>query len=183
MGLAGFALLLVLRPDILDRPSVAHLMTAANPEKVDNFQWRREQRWPHFLKIAADNFWFGVGTDVDASLGNDERECLTPHNGYLSAAVIHGTPALLFRVVLLLLAIRAGFALARSATTRRARTLGLAVGCALVGTLVHNHVEATIELAEVARSLWLLSAVVCGPVLWRAASRVSDAPARLALVS
>jgi hypothetical protein len=148
-------LLFAVRPDVLEGPNVQRLTTITEGTQVGNFQWRREKRWPHFVKKVKANPLFGVGTEVDPALGPDMN---TPHNGYLALALVHGVPAAALFVVFAAFGIRAGLRAFRRAVDPWERAFGLAAAAGVVAILVHNLVDATLLMPFVASLFWLLVA-------------------------
>jgi O-antigen ligase len=155
---AGVLLLIGLfavRPDALDGPNVQRLVSVTGGTQVGNFQWRLAKRWPHFLEIVKANPLFGVGTDVDSTLGTDMN---TPHNGYLALSVTHGVPAAVVFVAFAVFTVRAGLRTFRRAPDLWERTFGLATAAGMLGILIHNVVDATLMMPFVANLFWLLAA-------------------------
>jgi O-antigen ligase len=155
-AMAVLAIGLAARPDMLQRPAVQYLLEASNPTDVGTFQWRLHERWPFFFRIVKENPWFGVGSDVDVSLG---QRANTPHNGYLALAVSYGVPAAMLYVVLLLIGVANGVSF-----VRRVRPLGDGLVVAgvvggLVGFMVHNLVESSFRVSFVGPTCWLLVAI------------------------
>ena len=129
---------------------------AEEAEHGSTLQWRREQRWPHFLEQVRRHPWLGVGTDVDLSLGDEGN---TPHNGYLSIAVTHGVPALALFLLLVADALREGRFASRHAREEWQRPMAVAVSAALVGVLVHNLVDGTFMVPPVIQGFWMFAAI------------------------
>lgn len=185
-ALIGLPLLLALSPDLLQRPSLKYMLTASNPDTVDNFQWRQQERWPYFWDKITTHPWFGIGTDVDPDLGEHAN---TPHNGYLSVAVINGLPVLGIFVVFSVLALRNGVRAFRRAGDVREGILAVSMAAALVTILCHNLVDSTITTTIPAtKGFWLLTAelaiVAARPrVLARRATAPAARPARARTLS
>ena len=158
LAMTTFLLLLLslaVRPDLLERPNVQHLLEATDPADVGNYQWRQEERWPYFRQKVLDNPWFGVGTDVDLTF----TSCPTPHEGYLAVSLISGIPACIILVTFAALAgIREGTRVFSRGKDRNQQAIGLAVAASIIGLLIHNFVEATMVVASVMRVFWILAA-------------------------
>jgi O-antigen ligase len=156
LGLAGVVGLFVVMPDLLQRPNISHILTAFAGTSDSNFQWRSQQRWGYFWeKILADP-WFGIGTNVDLSLGDSAN---TPHNGYLSFAIIYGLPAATLLVILALRALRYGWRVRRLPSSPSSRIYVFATIASIFGLLVHNLVDSTIIISFAARLFWMLIAI------------------------
>jgi len=161
--LASVALLILVgitlvRGNPLERPTVQRFVAGDAEEETDGstLQWRREQRWPHFLEQVRQHPFLGVGTDVDLSLGDDGN---TPHNGYLSIAVTSGVPALVLFLLLVAAALREAWFASRHAREEWQRPMAVAVSAALVGVLVHNLVDSTFMLPPVLQGFWMAAAI------------------------
>jgi O-antigen ligase len=151
-GLLG-VVVLAAKPDLLERPTVKRMLSASEGTEADTFQWRLQERWPHFWRIVQQNPWFGVGTDVDLSLGPDAN---TPHNGYLAIALIYGLPALGVILTFAVLGIRSGVRVYRRGAYRRQSVFGITIAAALIGVLIHNIDDATLQQAFIGKVFWLL---------------------------
>src|SRR5262249_51116617 len=149
-------------------PNVARMLSAGNTDD-ENYQWRVNERWPHFRRVIADNPWFGIGTDVDPSLGADAN---TPHNGYLSEGVEYGVPAVVAIVAFALLGIRDGLRGFRRNPERDQRILLAALASGIIGLLAHNYTEATFELPFIFKGFWLF--IGTAAVLSRHPERFAD---------
>ncbi len=176
-AIVGMLLLFAMKPDLLERPNVQNILSAASPDDVDTFQWRKEQRWPFFWNKIVNNPWFGVGTDVDNTLG---QTCATPHNGYLSVAVKYGLPAGFALLTIALLAVRDAFVTFRRSRDATDRILGLTAAAAMIGLLFHNYADATIESAFIFQPFWLFTAVAALSARGRGAFAKIAAPAAVA---
>jgi len=149
----------LVRGNPLERPTLRRFVTGDSYEEQDggsNLQWRREQRWPHFLEQVRQHPWLGVGTDIDLSLGDAAN---TPHNGYLSIAVTSGVPALVLFLLLVANAVREGRFASRRAREEWQRPMAVAVSAALVSVLMHNLVDSTFLLPPVLQSFWMFAAI------------------------
>jgi O-antigen ligase len=148
----------LVRGNPLERPTVKRFVAgdAEEQEQGSNLQWRREQRWPHFLEQVRRHPWLGVGTDIDLSLGDSGN---TPHNGYLSIAVTSGVPALVLFLLLVANTLREGRFASRRAREEWQRPVAVAVSAALVSVLVHNLVDCTFLQPAVSPSFWMFAAM------------------------
>lgn len=147
---------MTLKPNVLQSPDVQRLFSTSQGTEDDTMQWRMQERWPHFWKKVVDNPWFGVGTDVDPTLGDTGN---TPHNGFLAIAVIEGVPALCLFLTLILQGIRNGLLAFKRGADWWQRVLGLTTAAALIGTLVHNTDDATLLMPFIGNMVWMLTAV------------------------
>lgn len=147
---------LALKPDLLERPNVQHLLTASRGTEADTMRWRMEERWPHFWQQALDNFWLGTGTDVDPDVGEDAT---TPHNGYLGVAVVSGIPSLAITVVFAVFGVINGLRVFRRSHDHLERLTAIAAAAAIVGLLIHNIVDETFRLPFAMNVFWILSAI------------------------
>ena len=147
--------MLGLKPDLFERPSVQVFFSIKEGTRADTLQWRMRERWPYFWQKAMDNFWLGVGTDVDPSLGDS---CITPHNGYLGVAAVSGIPSVIITVLLALLGLWNGMRAFLRSRDRWQSTAGLAITAALVGLLIHNIVDETIRISFAEQVLWIITA-------------------------
>ncbi len=155
-GLLCLAVLLALRPDILDRPTVRHASTLFEGTRSANMQWRLTQRWPHFLSIAMDNPVIGTGTHTDTTLSDDAN---TPHNGYIALAVKYGFPVLglfLFFMLRLLLNCLKAF---RRTSTLDQRIFYLTLAAATLGLATHNIVDTTLGENLILKYFWMFCAL------------------------
>lgn len=152
LGVAVLIGTFVIKPDLLERPRVARLLSASEGTEAHTFVWRLEQRWPHFLAIAWANPVFGVGTDVDESLSDSAN---TPHNGYISIAVKWGIPVLVLVVSFAGIGVFASLSAFLRDGDRARREWALLCFAGFGGFLTHNLVEATF-LIEYARRIFLL---------------------------
>jgi O-antigen ligase len=147
------------RGNPLERPTLHRFVVGDSYEEQDggsNLQWRREQRWPHFLEQVRQHPWLGVGTDVDLSLGDTGN---TPHNGYLSIAVTSGVPAFVLFLLLVANAVREGRFASRRAREEWQRPMAVAVSAALVSVLMHNLVDSTLMRPPVLQGFWMFAAM------------------------
>jgi len=160
-GAAAVALLvalLIVNPDILNRPSIQHLLSARGGTTDENMQWRMQQRWPHFIGMIKESPWVGTGTDQDVSLSFTGN---TPHNGYLSLAMIHGVPAAALIVLFCISSILRGIQVYSRAGPRvEDRLFCLVAASTIAGVLVHNIVESTLVTPFVQNLIWSLCALI-----------------------
>ncbi len=156
LGLLLLPAALALKPDILQRPNVRFLLEAVHPEDVDNYQWRKEERWPYFFHKMVDHPWFGVGADTDYSLG---ETCATPHNGYLSAGVTNGIPGLALLVLLAGLGVGKGLLVFWKSADRSRQVLGLTIAAAVFALMTHNYVDRVLLNQGPGEFFWLLIAI------------------------
>lgn len=153
-GVVFFALVLA-SPNIASGPNVGRLLTAlSSGTEAGNFQWRLTERWPYFWGRIMEHPWFGVGTDVDESLG----PMGTPHNGYLAVAATYGLPALLAFVLFLVLGLGAGLRAMRRCRDPGDRTMAALCVAGLSALAVHNMVDALFLIPFIAKMVWLLVA-------------------------
>ncbi|MFN8644317.1 MAG: O-antigen ligase family protein, partial [Candidatus Binatia bacterium] len=173
LALVG-ALLLLARSD---RPVVAELLTATAGTEDANMQFRMQERWPHFTAMIVAHPWFGTGEGRDLTLGDDMN---TPHNGYLSLALIHGIPAAAMVILFGVAGMNAGVRVLRSAGDPSLRALGIGLSGAIAALLVHNLVDATLYNAFAGKLYWMLSAVALvlarRPGAFAAAGPAPEAP-------
>ncbi|MEM8998494.1 MAG: O-antigen ligase family protein, partial [Acidobacteriota bacterium] len=155
MMLIGFVAILPAMPLILSRPSIKHALSASEASEDSNMKWRIEERWPHFWAIALENPIFGVGTEVDASLGPKAN---TPHNGYLAMVVLWGFPAAGIVILLALRTLWNGVVLYRRARRVDHRLFGLTVSSAMAAILTHQIVEVTLIHTWSFKVFWFLLA-------------------------
>ncbi len=149
---------LVMMPDISQRPTVRRALTLSDGLEVSTFEWRRQERWPHFWQKAVENPWLGTATDLDPTLG---RGAITPHNGYLSIAVRYGFPALAIVLSFALLGLRNSLRLFRSPDHPWGRLLGAAGAASLVALLIHNGVDDVFIGAFTSKLFWTLTGLAC----------------------
>ncbi len=148
--------LIAVRPDVLDRPTVQHAFTLFEGSKTANMQWRIKQRWPHFLRIAVANPVLGTGTYVDETLSKDAN---TPHNGYLSLAVKYGFPMLALFLFFLLQSMGNFLRSFRRASDLDERFFHLTLGAAVFGVATHNLVETTWTMSVIQKYFWMFCAL------------------------
>lgn len=156
LGLIAVIGLLVVRPDILGRPAIRHVMTTAEGTSTNTMKWRMEQRWPFFFDKALQRPWFGWGNAVEESFGDAAN---TPHNGYLTMAVKNGFPVafiyVFFYYRLVMDALRSFFKYKDS----EARVFGIALASGATGVMVHNIIDATLVVPLFAKFFWMLCAL------------------------
>ncbi len=139
-----------------DSPVMRELLTARAGTEDANMQFRLQERWPHFVAIIAEHPWLGIGDGRDLSLGEDMN---TPHNGYLSLALVHGVPVAGLTIGFGAAGLLAAWRLRRAAD-RDLRVFCLAVAASLVALLVHNLIDATLYNPFASKVYWLLIGVV-----------------------
>ncbi len=159
--------LLAVRPDVLDRPTVRHAFTLFEGARTSTMQWRINERWPHFFRIAVGHPVLGTGTMTDLTLSDDAN---TPHNGYLALAVKYGFPTLgLFLFFLLRLLRDCQLAYRRSRSLEE-RVFFLTLAAAVLGVATHNLVETTFTMDVVQNLFWMFCAVGAAHIrLWDSA--------------
>ncbi len=156
VGLVGLTMLVAIRPDILDRPTVRHAATLFEGTRTANMQWRITQRWPHFFQIAMDNPVLGTGSYVDMMLSDDAN---TPHNGYLSLAVKHGFPVLgLFLFFMLRMMLNCLSAFRRSKILDE-KIFYLTLAASMLGVAIHNIVDTTLTNNLILKYFWMFCAL------------------------
>lgn len=158
---AGFAVLaavlLVVTPDLLERPTFQRFGTLTSaPDEDSTLSWRMEERWPHFWDKALAHPWLGVATDIDPALGAVAN---TPHNGYLSLAVSHGFPALAIVLAFAWLGVRGCLRLLRLSDHPGERLFGAVGTASLAALLVHNLVDNGFGLPFTAKLFWIFTAL------------------------
>ncbi len=177
LGLAALVLAFVVKPDLLNQPNVAHILTAFQGSSDANLQWRMTERWPHFWSMVLDHPWLGTGSAVDLSLS---RHANTPHSGYLALALIHGLPAALMILLPGALATLHGVAVFRRGDSTDDRLFALSAVAGLCGLFVHNLVESTLVLPFIAKIYWTLIALVVAR-RFANSSQTEDTPEEFAL--
>jgi O-antigen ligase len=153
-ALLGAALVVASRPNLFERPNIQILLTATRPTEVDNFRWR-EERWAHFWTLVLANPLLGVWSDNDFALGERTN---TPHNGYLSIAIISGLPSLVVFALLLVALCHRGMRIWRRGGRAEDRTLSLACVCGVLAVSLHNVSESTFTMPAVGNLTWVLCA-------------------------
>ena len=148
-------LLIAVKPELLERPTIRKLLTLTEGTKDANFQWRIQQRWPHFVSIALEHPLLGTGTVIDPTLG---KAANTPHNGYIAVAVKNGLPALGIMVLFAWLSLLRILRAVLHARDHASGIQALCIGAALIGLLTHNLVEYTFMRGFIAKLYWLLIA-------------------------
>ncbi len=158
-------LLLVIRPDLLNRPTVQHAITLTEGHKTANMQWRILERWPHFIAIAMDHPLLGTGTYIDESLS---LKANTPHNGYIAIAVKYGFIALALFLLFIYRVLRDCLRIYRRSSNLEDRVFFLMFAAAIVGLVMHNLVETTWPENIIMKYFWMISAVSAAYThLWR----------------
>ncbi|MEM7355045.1 MAG: O-antigen ligase family protein [Acidobacteriota bacterium] len=148
--------LLLMRPDLLDRPTVKHAVTLTQGTSDGNMQWRIQQRWPHFIEIAMDNPWLGTGTYIDRSLS---LKANTPHNGFIAWAVKYGLIAFALLLFFIYKALRDNFMAFRRSKLFHERIFYLTLVAATFGLITHNMVETTWPDTLILKFFWLIVAL------------------------
>ncbi len=157
-GVGLVVILLIANPGILDRPSIKHLLSATEGTDDGNMQWRMQTRWPHFIAMLRESPWVGIGTDKDESLS---RTGNTPHNGYISLALIHGLPVAVIYLLFGISSILRGIQVySRAGPSINDRLFALAAASTIAGILVHNIVETTIVGPYTQNIFWSLCALI-----------------------
>ena len=165
--LAPIGLLLV-RPDLLDRPTVKHAMTLSQGTSDANMQWRIQQRWPHFIEVAFDNPWLGTGTYIDKTLS---LKANTPHNGFIAWAVKYGFVAFGLLLFFIYKAMRDNLWAFRRSKLFSERIFYLTMAAAIFGLITHNMVETTWTDSIILKFFWLIVALGAAfNNLWSAAT-------------
>jgi hypothetical protein len=148
---ALIALLMV--PDLGRFAGTQELAELSEGTKVDNLTWRMQLRWPYFWRKAVAHPWIGIGTDRDETLADEAN---TPHNGYLSLALIHGLPV---AALFIFFGLRSAIHAWRNFLHRgeaRPRLLALGASAAIIGIMTHNIVESTLTHRYVGKLFWVL---------------------------
>jgi hypothetical protein len=157
-GLALAVVMLIANPEILNKTSIQHLLSATGGTSDDNMQWRMQQRWPHFIAMLNESPWVGIGTDQDHSLS---RVGNTPHNGYISLALFHGVPAALLYTLFGITSIFRGIRIySRAGPSAGDRLFALAAAASIAGVMVHNIVETTLMASFTQNIFWSLCALI-----------------------
>lgn len=168
------ALVLLARPDIGSSGILGSFVDIGNGVESGNMAWRVKERWPHFMSIVLAHPWFGVGDEVDLSLGVDAN---TPHNGYLALMVRAGIPATVCYLLLLAIGLGRSSRLALTALSPRARNLAAAACAGLVAFSVHNLVETTFEKEPAGAYVWLACGLIAALHLEQRHERADATPA------
>jgi hypothetical protein len=146
--------LLVVKPDLFQRPNVRRMLSASQGSEVSTLRWRLEDRWPHFWNKSLEHPWVGTGDYVDQTLGPRAN---TPHNGYLALAVKSGWPAVALYLLLSGLAIRQGLRAVRRRRDPLPQIVGaLAIG-GMLGILTHNVVDNIFMVTFTRDVFWMLA--------------------------
>jgi O-antigen ligase len=156
VGVVAVAAVIALTPGLLERPTVQRMLSVVEGSQASTFQWRVEERWPHFLAIVMEHPWFGVGNEVDLSLGPNAN---TPHNGYLAVAMLQGIPALALMLFFAGVGISAAVQVHRRARNWVESLFGVMVASALLAILIHNIDDSTLHQLFIGKVFWLLIAL------------------------
>ncbi len=155
---AGVLALLVIIPDLTQRPNVQRMLTIFQASEQETLQWRINERWDHFFNAALENPWFGRGHDVD--LENFERgpgNALTPHNSYLSQALLYGFPATILMAMLLMRSVANGLLKFGRLKDPEEEVLALASSGAVIAIMVHAAGDGIMQISFVAWMMWTLA--------------------------
>jgi O-antigen ligase len=144
---------LVVKPDLFERPNVSRMLSASQGAEVSTFRWRLEERWPHFWKKTLEHPWIGTGDYVDQTLGPRAN---TPHNGYLALAVKSGLPAVALYLLMGIFGIRDGLRATRRRREPLAQIFGALATAGLLGLLTHNIVDNILMVFFTRDLFWLL---------------------------
>lgn len=154
-GVLGAGLLVAVKPNILESPAIAHMMTASDGSEDQNLKWRVELRWPHFINRLQKRPWLGFGTDVDLKLGTWGN---TPHNGYLSLAVTFGIPAALIYLLFIGYGAITSMRLFFGGRDPTDRSFGLVALAGIAAISVHNIIDAILLIGYTANVWWMIVA-------------------------
>jgi len=154
--LAPLALLAV-RPDLLYRPSVQHAMSVTEGRRASTMQWRIQERWPVFIAKAWEKPLLGSGTAVDTGLGDDAN---TPHNGYISMAVVYGFPVPILYIYFGYRQIMNCLLVLRRSRDLKKKIWAISVTGPVIGILLHNMIESTFTAQPLLLSYyWMMCAL------------------------
>jgi len=154
----GVFCLVLVKPGILERPTVQRFATTFVPQEQETFAWRAQERWSFYYAKVKQRPWTGYGTDVDESLENQTAR--TPHNGYLSLAMYSGIPVTIGYLIFAAMSLRRMARLSLRSTRTMTAYLALAIGAGVLGILGHNLVESTFtNVALVRKTFWLFAAL------------------------
>ena len=161
-------ILLMLRPDLLRRPTVQHAITLTEGHKTANMKWRIQERWPHFLGIAREHPLLGSGTHIDTSLS---LKANTPHNGYIALAAKYGFVVTALFLFFLYRALWDSLKIYRDPSVPiEERLLFLTLAAAVAGLAVHNLVETTWIENIILKFFWMICATTAAYThLWQSA--------------
>ncbi|MGB5398695.1 MAG: O-antigen ligase family protein [Thermoanaerobaculia bacterium] len=155
-ALVALLLLLAIKPDVMDRPTVRRAFTISNPMEESTMQWRINNRWGFFWEKALRSPWFGYGVDIDDTLTKGGAR--TPHNGYLSLLVTYGFPATALYLFLGGVGLWGGWRSYRGSRLTEISTHGLVIAAGLTGILTHNIAESVFTNTDWVNSIyWLLA--------------------------
>jgi hypothetical protein len=172
-AVAAFILLITVKPDLLQRPTIAQFFTTFDPGQ-QTLSWRIHERWPHFIHRALQKPWLGWGTDRDESLGPRTN---TAHNGYLALANTFGFPVMGFYVLFALIGLRDAWKGSRGAQDPADRVRAAKIGGGIVCLLMHNVVDSVVMLNIAGGELWIFAAVAAGLVARTVRARARRRPA------
>ncbi len=151
---ALIAVLLV--PDLGRFAGTQQLAELSEGMQVNTLTWRIQLRWPYFWQKAVEHPWIGIGTDRDETLADEAN---TPHNGYLSLALLHGLPVALLTILFGLRSAIHAWSNFLHRGEAGARLLALGASAAIIGIMTHNIVESTLTHVYVGKLFWVLLGV------------------------
>ncbi|MEM7586076.1 MAG: O-antigen ligase family protein [Acidobacteriota bacterium] len=164
-ALAAPVLLLIVRPDLLERPTVRHAVSLTDGHKDGNMQWRIKERWPHFIAIAMEHPLLGTGTYIDESLS---KRANTPHNGYIAMSVKYGFITTGLFLLFVYRVFRDSLRVYRRSPDLEHRVFFLTFAASIVGLMTHNIVETTWVEPIIMKYFWLMTAVTAAyTYLWQ----------------
>jgi hypothetical protein len=178
-GVLAIGLGILVKPDLLERPTVARFFTTFDSGQ-NTLVWRTNERWPHFFARARAKPWFGWGDSVDLSLGPKAN---TPHNGYLALAVSNGFPVLVLYLAFAAFTLRDAYRAGRRAREPDEHIRAAKICAMLACTWTHNVIDAVVVLPFVGGQLWLYAAYAArmanrGRVVQQAAAPITPEPVR-----
>jgi hypothetical protein len=172
-GTLAVTLGIVVKPDLMQRPTIAQFFTTFDPGQ-DTLSWRIHERWPHFARRAMQRPWLGWGTDLDETLGPRAN---TSHNGYLALANNFGLPVLGFYLLFSIVALRDAWRVSWRGRDPDDRIRAAKIGGGLACILTHNLVDSVIMLPFAGGELWIFAAVAASLAARVSHARAERAPA------
>ena len=158
LALFGLAALFLLVPDLADRPNVKRMLTIFQASEQDTLQWRMNERWAHFFEAALENPWLGRGHDVELEdLDRGAGNALTPHNSYLSYALIYGFPATILMSLLLLRSAARGFFAYRRLEDPVEARLALASMASVLAIMTHAMGDGILQIGFISMVAFTLA--------------------------